>query len=252
MMSLKVQSSLVGQYNEMLPKVQPSLVGRYNNMLLKVQPSLIDRPVEYISCPELFNAETGGTERNLAEVLSGSGEKVVILDNIDAIACKISNVSANSVEHRMNSVLRKFLDMESCLIIGVTSNIDYIDTTLLRSGRFSNHVHVSVSKTWQRRLLLQEIVSVPELTNDLVDLISEKTNGYSAADLEKMYMLAAFDAHKKNSTTIVRENFEHAISSMRPSIVTDLPTIPISRHVEDLVGVDDLKKQIMVRISLSY
>lgn len=204
----------------------------------------------YVSCSQLFDAETGGTERRLADILlNPSSKKIVILDEIDSIAGKLPNTIANGVEFRVASVLRKCLDTTSALLIGITSRPDIIDPSMTRSGRFCSTVHVGISTMEQRSFLLKEIIPESILSFDEIQSLARITHGYSAADLEKLYSTTVQDAIKRAGSGKLEmslADFEMATRQMKPSIILDLPAIPCSHDGTSLVGLDGIKNQILV------
>ncbi|PJF16887.1 hypothetical protein PSACC_03307 [Paramicrosporidium saccamoebae] len=167
----------------------------------------------------------------------------------------IARIRQENLEHRVASVLRKCLDDTKVLVFGVTSRPDIIDTSITRSGRLCNNVHVSVSTSEQRFLLLHDIVVDGILSRNEMLQLSNMTHGYSAADFEKLYALATRTAIRRQepsasasaSIMITLSDFESSLLQMRPSIIADLPTVPYIHSMPRLIGVDAIRTEILAQ-----
>jgi SpoVK/Ycf46/Vps4 family AAA+-type ATPase len=98
--------------------------------------------------------------------------------------------------------------------------------------------------------LLQDIIVDGILSRDEMLKLSKMTHGYSAADFEKLYALATLTAIRRQesstSINVALADFESALLQMRPSIIADLPAIPLSHPMPRLIGVDAIKSKILV------
>ena len=213
----------------------------------------------YCSCVQLFNAETGGTERRLLELFERA-TGVVVLDDVDAIACKPAGASGGQgthppigllmiadVEHRVLSVLKYALDTFEGSVIGVTSRPEAIDPEITRSGRLSDETHVSISTLHQRRAVLDSILPYGVLSEEDRLQIAKRTDGYNFADLERLYAVAFEQALRSDPVNVLvtYDDFGAALKQCRASIISDLPTLGIHSDVGPLVGVDALRDEVL-------
>jgi transitional endoplasmic reticulum ATPase len=200
----------------------------------------------YCSCSQLFCAETGGTERRLAHLFDAEAN-MIILDDIDAIASKIVNALGQDVELRVLSILKYYLDKYEGIVVGITSRLEALDPEITRSGRLSHEIHVSISTASQRLAILNNILPKEVLSEGERVELAKRTHGYNFADLERLYAVAFQCALARDSVNIsIRlEVFESALTQCRPFITADLPALKLHSDIEPLVGVDELKREIL-------
>ena len=200
----------------------------------------------YCSCPQLFCAETGGTERRLAHLFEAESG-MIILDDIDTIAPKLGNALGQDVELRVLSVLEYCLDRYKGVVIGITSRPETMDPKVTRSGRLSHEIHISISTASQRLTILNNILPEGVLSKGERIELAKRTHGYSFADLERLYTVAFQRALARVPVNIsIRwEEFEYALTQCRPSVTADLPALGLQSDIEPLVGVDKLKGEIL-------
>lgn len=230
------------------------ITGVGKTTLLKTILAGLDSPHQYYSCSALFEAGTGRTEQKLSRLLTletSSGFGVVILDDLDVVARRPHRRAGNDMEYRVLSVLTRLLDTaHNVVVIGVTCQPDIIDAQLRRSGRFMDHVQVSISTLGQRRAFLDSTLASELLSKEQVEQVASKTHGFTLADLEHVKTEAfrlAF--HRSNDSPDLHfSDFIEAIRNTRPTIMVDLPLLASSstanRQVQ-LVGLEGIKQEIM-------
>lgn len=237
-------------------------------------------PFATLSCSEIFDAETGASERKLAALFHQNSPQLIILDNFDVIGggsggngtgcALIWCLPLVETEARVLSVLKYLLDGlagASTVVIGITSRPDAIDAALVRGGRLSQKIHLSISTLSQRRSLLEEIISEaavdPLIRPVLLTDLAKRTHGFTIADLHNLATRAvekalqrgdssgSDDANACGNLQISADNFISAVKENPPSIISDLPTVvwPSQSPTSVLVGLDHIKKEIVVRLT---
>ena len=216
------------------------------HLIKRIQHFLTDLCWSVISCSELFLADTGGTERHLANILSNAD--VAVLDMVEIIAGILPSYIGHEMEHRIQSVFKYLLDQRKVKVIGITSAPELLKADFTRAGRFSTSINVSISFAWQRKSLLKEFNYF--LKDDQLNSLAERTLGYSAADLERLHSIAYQVAINSGRSLMSYDDYLLAMKEIQPSATKDLPLIKSSATglPNLLVGLIHMEKEILVAI----
>jgi len=150
---------------------------------------------------------------------------IVFLDEIDAIAPRRGAYSGSHVTESVVNQILTSIDglesMEGVIIIGATNRPDILDTSLLRPGRFDRLLLVPAPDYAARKEIFEiHTKNMPLDKNISLSDLSQKTDGFTGADIEGLCREAAMLSLRKNikSKKVIMENFEKAMYSIRPSI----------------------------------
>ena len=140
--------------------------------------------------PELFSKYVGESERALAKVFVQARQQhpcVIFLDEIDALAPRRSG--GGQVTDRMLSTLLSQLDgvspLKGVTVIAATNRPDHLDPALLRPGRLSHLLYVSLPNATARESIFQGLISkVPSsMSKTEISLFArEECEGFSGAE----------------------------------------------------------------------
>ena len=218
-------------------------------LIKRIQNFLNDLCWSVISCPELFLADIGDTERHLAKIMSNAD--IAVLDMVEVIAGRLSSHVGREMEHRIQSVFKYLLDERKVKVIGITNVPELLETDFTRSGRFSTFINVSLSFAWQRKSLLKELNHF--LNDDQLNLLAERALGYSAADLERLHSIAYQIAINAGRLFMSYDDYLLAMKEIQPSTTKGLPLIKSSAAgiPSLLVGLTHIEKEILVPIHYS-
>ena len=147
---------------------------------------------------ELLDKFVGESERGVREVFSrarAAAPSIIFFDELDALA-PVRGSSSTSVTDSVVAALLTELDgigsRGDVIVIGASNRRGLIDPALLRSGRFEVHIELGLPVAEARRALLN-ITDVPfDETVDL-DVLAERTEGLSFADLSGLLREAALE-----------------------------------------------------------
>jgi transitional endoplasmic reticulum ATPase len=182
-----------------------------------------------IKGPELVSKWVGESAKGIRKVFHKARQVspcIIFFDEIDSIAQKRrADSSGSSGEH--DSILNQLLtemdgleELKEVVVIGATNRPDLLDAALLRPGRFDRIVYVSIPDKESRLKIFQiHTKSMPLKGVDLVEL-SEKTEGYTGADIEALCREAAMLALRENIEIkfIEKKHFENAMGKILPSV----------------------------------
>ncbi|KAJ6168518.1 hypothetical protein N7497_001361 [Penicillium chrysogenum] len=161
--------------------------------------------------------------RNIFQEAARSNPSVIIIDQLDFIAPKRTSIES----HSLASVLCENLDAirnTSVLVVAATRHPNQVDDALRTPHRLGTEIEIQVPTARDRAEILRAIrgpVSAG-LTDELVDLLAEKTHGYVGADLFALLQLVCRKARQRQ---LVEQN-STAISASQPD--------PFSWHQEGL------------------
>ncbi|XP_060579642.1 ATPase family gene 2 protein homolog B-like isoform X2 [Ruditapes philippinarum] len=114
----------------------------------------------------------------------------------------------------------KTVDNRSVLVVAATNRPDLIDDALMRPGRMDRIIYVQHPDIQARRDILQLYTKNMVLQNCDLDVLAERTDMYTGADLESLCREAALFALTENieTCTVCAEHFEKALRSVPASL----------------------------------
>jgi transitional endoplasmic reticulum ATPase len=182
-----------------------------------------------IKGPEVLSKWVGESERAVREVFRKarqSAPTIIFFDELDSITpVRGTGLGGSQVTERVISQILTELDgleeLKDVVVIGATNRLDIVDPALLRPGRFDRLLNVPVPDLEARKDILKINLEKKHLTDDVkIDVLAEKTDGYSGADLAALANTTAMlviKEHIARSKTLERakENLKDLKISMK-------------------------------------
>ncbi|XP_075245423.1 ATPase family AAA domain-containing protein 2-like [Convolutriloba macropyga] len=184
---------------------------------------------------------------------------IIFFDEIDGLA-PVRSSRQDQIHSSIVSTLLALMDgldnRGEIIVIGATNRIDSIDPALRRPGRFDREFLFKMPDV-NARLEVVKIATKawnPPMSNELMQLVAEKTHGYSGADINLLCMESAlisarrtypqiYVSSSKLEIDITSVNVEivdvfNAMRSIKVSTtrVTDCPAKPLSNSLSLLLG----------------
>ena len=171
--------------------------GNSKTRLVQAAAATYGLPMISLSSADVYSAYVGDSEAEIRRVFNLARQShpcVLFMDEIDALVTnRQEESSSNNVESRVLSTLLNEMDGidgggNGVFVIAATNRIDFIDSALLRKGRFHHLLHVPLPDLDEKILLLQYFAKrfgidsqsiseiTPKLTNDQI----------SGADVENL------------------------------------------------------------------
>ncbi len=182
--------------------------------------------------PEILSKWVGESEKAIRQIFRRARQyspAIVFFDEIDAIAPMRGLGSDTHVTERVVSQLLTEMDglirLDNVVVIAATNRPDILDPALLRPGRFDKIIYVPPPDKRSRLEILRiHTRSVPLAEDVDLELIAEKTKGYSGADLEYLVREAALFALRDdiNTRRVYMRHFEKALRRVKPSITPEM------------------------------
>ncbi|OGL43851.1 MAG: hypothetical protein A2161_19065 [Candidatus Schekmanbacteria bacterium RBG_13_48_7] len=164
--------------------------GTGKTMIAKAVATELDAVFFNIKCSDIISKWVGDAEKNLADLFSEASQyerAVIFLDETESIVSKRG--SGSTV---MDRVIPEFLSQvdgiekrSNCiLLLGATNRPWDMDEAALRTGRFGELIYVGLPDIKARKKILElELFGVP-MDHDIdYDMLAEKLEGYTGADI---------------------------------------------------------------------
>jgi transitional endoplasmic reticulum ATPase len=178
--------------------------GTGKTLLAKAVATETDAKFISIAGPEIMSKYHGGSEENLRakfEEAQKNTPAIVFIDEIDAIAPKRGE-SSDQAEKRVVTQLLTLMDglksRGQVVVMAATNRPDDLDEALRRPGRFDRELRINPpTEDGRKKILGIHTRNMPlENKEAILEEISNKTIGYTGADLEVLCKEAALHSVK--------------------------------------------------------
>jgi transitional endoplasmic reticulum ATPase len=194
-----------------------------------------------IKGPEVLSKWVGESERAVREVFRKARQAaptIIFFDELDSITpVRGTGLGSSQVTERVISQILTELDgleeLKDVVVIGATNRLDIVDPALLRPGRFDKLLEVPVPDLDARKEILRIHLEKKPLADDVkIDMLAEKTENYTGADLAALANTTAMLVIKEHITKsktlekakenlkdlkITMKYFEKTLEKMKPS-----------------------------------
>ncbi len=156
---------------------------------------------------------------------------VIFIDEIDSLAPQRGGGGLGEpavTERVVNTILAEMDGLEEAngiVVIGATNRPTLLDPALLRPGRFDEMVYIPVPDRDGRRKILGIHTSEMPVADDVdLDMLAERTQGYTGADLEDLVRRAGLHALRENLDVpdVPMKFFETALKESRASVTPEM------------------------------
>ena len=194
--------------------------GTGKTLLAKAVAGEANVPFYYISGSdfvELFVGVGASRVRDMFKQAKQSAPCLIFIDEIDAVGRQRGTGLGGGHDEREQTLNQLLTEMdgfganEGIIIIAATNRPDVLDPALLRPGRFDRQVTVSLPDAKEREEIL-EVHAKNKIFADEVNLsnVSQRTPGFSGADLENLLNEAALLAVRREKDKITMDEIDEA------------------------------------------
>jgi transitional endoplasmic reticulum ATPase len=178
---------------------------------------------------DLLSKWYGESEQQIARLFARARQvapTIIFLDELDSLApARTGGGGAAQVTDRVVNTLLAEMDgleeMQSVVVIGATNRPTFMDTALLRPGRFDELVYVTVpDKSGRRRILAIHTSKMPLAKDVDLDDVAERTDRYTGADLEDVVRRAGLFALREGNADVAEVKMSHFDQSIMASRAT--------------------------------
>ncbi len=194
--------------------------GTGKTLLAKAVAGEANVPFYYISGSdfvELFVGVGASRVRDMFKQAKQSAPCLIFIDEIDAVGRQRGTGLGGGHDEREQTLNQLLTEMdgfganEGIIIIAATNRPDVLDPALLRPGRFDRQVTVNLPDAKEREEILgvhaKNKVFAPEVN---LENVSQRTPGFSGADLENLLNEAALLAVRRDKAAITMEEIDEA------------------------------------------
>jgi len=227
--------------------------GTGKTMLARAVASEIDAKFYSIKSTDIRNSFVGESEMNIKALFKCArkdSKAVIFFDDFDSLGRERGNGCEPWQSDLIDELLVQMQGLEkhkgTLLVLAATNRPWEIDSALMRSGRFSTHIHVGLpSKEARKIILCNRISGIPHADDIDFDCIAQKTEGFNGADVEelcntaKLHRVSLMDSGN-TSDEITVEDFEFALSRIHSSVSRrDLADIEFFRRTGQRPGSEE-------------
>ncbi len=194
--------------------------GTGKTLLAKAVAGEANVPFYYISGSdfvELFVGVGASRVRDMFKQAKQSAPCLIFIDEIDAVGRQRGTGLGGGHDEREQTLNQLLTEMdgfganEGIIIIAATNRPDVLDPALLRPGRFDRQVTVSLPDSNERRQILEVHAKDKIFEKDVnLENLSQRTPGFSGADLENLLNEAALLAVRRNKNAISMDEIDEA------------------------------------------
>jgi len=238
-------------------------------LLVKAVANESDANFFAINGPEIMSKFYGESEKRLREIFEKaqqSSPSIIFIDELDAIAPKREEVTGE-VERRVVAQLLALMDgleaRGNIIVIGASNRVNAIDPALRRPGRFDREIEIGVPAKQGRLEILQiHTRGMPLAENIDLKILSDKTHGYTGADIASLTREAAMKALRRylpdidlvedrippdilEKMEVTLDDFMEAYMEVTPTAMREVFIEIPSVRWEDIGGLDSVKKELM-------
>jgi len=158
---------------------------------------------------EMFVGVGASRVRDLFADAKKSAPAIIFIDEIDSVGRSRGVGTGGGNDEREQTLNQILVEMdgfeanEKVIVIAATNRADVLDTALMRPGRFDRRVNIDLPDRVERREILDVHIKGKKLAEDVnLDLIAQRTPGFSGAELQSLLNEAAILAAREKRFTV--------------------------------------------------
>jgi cell division protease FtsH len=170
---------------------------------------------------EMFVGVGASRVRDLFKLAKAASPAIIFIDEIDAVgrARGVGMGGGNDErEQTLNQILVEmdgFEPTEKIIIMAATNRPDVLDPAILRPGRFDRRVMIDAPDRADREEILKIHAKGKPFAEDVkLDVIAQRTPGFSGADLYSLMNEAAITAARENRTQVSQNDMIESIEKV--------------------------------------
>ena len=158
---------------------------------------------------EMFVGVGASRVRDLFKLAKAAAPAIIFIDEIDAVGRVRGTGMGGGNDEREQTLNQILVEMdgfeptEKVIVMAATNRPDVLDPALLRPGRFDRRVTIDLPDRGDRLAILEVHSKNKPFAEDVnLNVIAERTPGFSGADLYSLMNEGAIIAARENRTTI--------------------------------------------------
>lgn len=170
---------------------------------------------------EMFVGVGASRVRDLFKMAKKMSPAIIFIDEIDAVGRSRGVGVGGGNDEREQTLNQILVEMdgfeanEKIIVMAATNRSDVLDSALLRPGRFDRRVTLELPDRLDRKKILEiHAAKKPLAKKTDLQVIAERTAGFSGADLESLMNEGAIMAALHNRKTITQEDLLEALEKV--------------------------------------
>ncbi|MEX0930844.1 MAG: ATP-dependent zinc metalloprotease FtsH [Candidatus Paceibacterota bacterium] len=154
---------------------------------------------------EMFVGVGASRVRDLFQMAKKAAPSIIFIDEIDAVGRVRGTGIGGGNDEREQTLNQILVEMDGfepthkVIVMAATNRPDVLDPALLRPGRFDRRVTIDLPDRNDRKAILEVHSRKKPMQEDVnIDLIAQRTPGFSGADLQSLMNEAAIVAAREN------------------------------------------------------
>jgi transitional endoplasmic reticulum ATPase len=207
--------------------------GTGKTMIAKAVAGELDALFMAITPSEILNKWVGESEKNIRKLFDtarGVERSIIFMDEVESLVPRRRDTEAGGVMARVVPQILAELDGfdvregQTVMFMGATNEPWNIDYAMLRPGRLDEKVYIGLPDLPARRKILEMNLKDIPLAADLdLDVLAERMEGYSGADLAYLCRKVAEQTFLESVKSaedrpLARADFERVLGKLRPSV----------------------------------
>lgn len=209
------------------------------SLISKSISSMWQLPLLRLDMGKIFSGIVGSSEENMRKAIKTAEAISPSILWIDEIEKGFSGISDGGDSGTSSRIFGQFLTWmqektSAVFVIATANNISGLPPELMRKGRFDEIFFVDLPTKRERREILKvhikkrlrdpDVIGHFQLTEEVVDNLAAKCEGFVGAEIEQLVIDALFEAYAEDRA-ICLEDFERAIANTVPLSVTQAEQI---------------------------
>ena len=262
------------KYNIPAPKgvLITGVPGCGKSMTAKAMSAIWQLPLLNLDMGKIFSGVVGSSEENMRRAIHTAeavAPSILWVDEIEKGLSGHSGMGDSGVGSRVFGTFLTWMQDKTApvFVIATANNISNLPPELLRKGRFDEIFFVDLPTRCERRDIFKvhlekrlmdseisgETIANGEIKPELLDLLSEKTEGFVGAEIEQIVISALYEAFFNDRSLEIRD-FTEVISNMIPLSITQNEQIKALRDWANIRAVaatakDDLLEYTTAAVS---
>ena len=165
--------------------------GTGKTMIARLIATQTKRSFYPITAADILGGAAGASVKKLKELFSRAKENspsIIFIDEMDGLLPRNNGFQSQhdiQLVEQARSLISELEPQHNVFLIGTTNHLGSIDAAILRGGRFSEKIEIGMPhESGYQRLISKHLESIRLVEGLSVELLAERLNGISPADLD--------------------------------------------------------------------